>query len=117
MAQGIGGRDQKPLLGQGSQQNPIMAFSDIHIPLVVTGPTLEVPLGFFGPRDGENIQWGAVACLAETPVAAKAFVTCTAGSRRDTVLVSVFTSALAAAAGATQTKINLIATRGSAVAQ
>ena len=117
VSSGISGKDQTPLLGSGSQQNPIMAFTDINVPLAITGPTTEVHLGFFAPRDGENIKWGATVSLAQAPAAAASFVTVAAGSKRDTVLISVWKSTFAAADAATVTKVSLIATRGSAVAQ
>lgn len=108
-------KDQTPLLGNGSQEFGMLGYGSLNVPLTVTGPSQEFNVGAFSPRDGENIIIGAVACLAEAPVAAKAFVTATLGSQPGYVKISVYTSALAAAAGSTVTKVNLIAVKGSAV--
>lgn len=117
MAQGISGKDQSPLLGNGSQQNPVVAFSDINIPLTVTGPSQEFNLGFFGPHDGGTIKYGCSVSLGEAPAAGKNFVTCEKGSKPNTVLIKVWKNTFAAADASTVTKVNLVAVRGSAVAQ
>lgn len=110
-------REQTPLRGNGSQQDPLLAFGDITVPLSITGPQAEFNLGFFGPRDGQSIKYDAVAGLAQAPSALAAFVTTHPGTQPGSVLVKVWTSAFAAAAGSTVTQIRLLATRGSRVAK
>jgi len=118
-------KDQTPLLGNGSQEFGMLGFGDINTPLTITGPSAEFQIGAYPPRDGEQIKMEAVACLAQAPTNAAAFVTCGPGSSPGTVKVFVwqmaqsgttpFAVTFPAAAGATVTKIHLIATKGSAV--
>lgn len=108
-------KDQAPLLGpQASQQSPLLALGDMNSPITVTGPSLEVNLGFYGPRDGKDVKFDVVACLGETPAAGKAFVTVEPSTKRGHVTVKIWKLDLSAAAGATVTKVHLLATRGSA---
>ena len=118
-------KDQTPLLGNGSQEFGMLGFGDVNNPLTVTGPSQEFQVGAFPPRDGEPMKVEAVACLAQAPTNAAAFVTVGPGSAPGTVKVFVwqlaqsgttpFAVTFPAAAGGTVTKIHLIATKGSAV--
>jgi len=108
-------KDQVPLLANGSQEFGMLGYGDINNPLVMTGPTIDVPIGAFPPRDGEQIKMEAVACLAQAPAALSAYVSVGPSTVPGCVRVSAWTSAFAAAAGSTVTKFHLIATKGSAV--
>jgi hypothetical protein len=108
-------KDQTPLAGNGSQEFGLLGFGDLNTPLTITGPSAEFPVGFFGPRDGEQIKQEVVACLGQAPSALAAFLSVGPGTGPGTVKVFVWTSTFGAAAGSTVTKIHLIAARGSLV--
>lgn len=118
-------KDQTPLEGNGSQQFGMLGYGDINTPLTITGPSAEFQIGSFPPRDGEQIKQEVVACLGQQPTNAAAIVTVGPGSAPGMIKVFVWQMAQSGttpfavtfppAAGATVTKIHLIATKGSAV--
>jgi len=107
----IGGRDPIGIKGVSSRQHPLLAFGDITLPLQITGPSAEFDMGFLA-RDGKTVKFDAVVCLDAAPSNAANYVTCTKGSKPNTVLVSVWKNTFAAADAATVTNIHLVAMRG-----